>query len=103
GANVDLSRILIGMTDYYSAMDEKSFEVRADFAVNGVAAGQNLASRFRPVSQGVWELRLAQPIRTLKQGTLVVSARGRQGNITRIERSVSAARERVSAAGLRPA
>jgi hypothetical protein len=87
GSNKEVSRILIGMHDYYSGLDEKSFEVRADFAVNGVAAGQDLASRFQPVSQGVWELQLARPIRTLKRGTLVVSVRDRQGNSNRIERT----------------
>src|SRR5262249_37844823 len=81
GTNNELSRILIGMHDYYSGLDEKSLDVRADFVVDGIAAGQNLASRFRPVSQGVWELRLAQPIRTLDRGNLVVSVRDRQGNI----------------------
>jgi hypothetical protein len=45
-----LTRILVGMHDYYSGLDLKSFRVTADFALDGVAAGQDLAGQFRPVS-----------------------------------------------------
>jgi hypothetical protein len=89
GENPELSRILIGMHDYYSGLDLKSFAVTAVFALDGAAAGTNLAPRFRPVSQGVWELRLARPLTALERGRLTVSVRDNQGNLSRIERKVS--------------
>jgi hypothetical protein len=89
GRNDGLARIVVGMHDYYTGLDMKSFEVVADFALDGVPAGQNLASKFRPKSQGVWELPLAQPLTDLKRGTIIVAVRDRQGNTSRIERTFS--------------
>jgi hypothetical protein len=63
--------------------------VTADFAVDGVAAGENLAAKFRPKSDGVWELALKQPPASLGKGRLTVSIRDRQGNTSRIERTFS--------------
>ena len=88
GANPPLERILIGMHDY-AGLDEKSLEVVADFAVNGIPAGTNLASGFKSTSSGVWELAVMPRI-TTPRGNLVVSVKDRQGNATRIERSFSA-------------
>ena len=65
---------------------------RRDFPVDGVAAGQNLASRFRPISRGVWELKLDAPL-TVASGKLTVSVKDRQGNESRIERTFSAGRD----------
>ena len=89
GANAEVSRILIGLHDYYSGLDLKSLAVSADFVVDGAPAGTNLAPRFRPVSPGVWELRLARPLTALERGRLVVSVRDNQGNVSRIERTFS--------------
>src|SRR5262245_6475505 len=89
GANAELSRILIGMHDDYTGLAMSSFEVTSDVAVDGVAAGQNLAAKFREKSQGVWELKLAQPIRALPKGKLTVSVKDRQGNVSRMERTFS--------------
>ncbi len=86
GANGPLTRLLIGMHDYDSGLDVDSFEVRADFTVNGLAAGENLASKFQKKSQGVWELKLSSPLKQLPSGTLKVAIRDRQGNWSRIER-----------------
>jgi hypothetical protein len=87
GSNPPLSRILIGMTDAYTEIDSDSFTVTADFAIDGIAAGEELASRFTQQSAGVFELKLAQPIRSLKQGTLSVSVKDKQGNVSKISRS----------------
>lgn len=65
-----------------------SFSVTADFVIDGVKAGENLASKFKTASQGVWEYRLTQPIETLPRGVLTVSVRDRQGNETRIVRTI---------------
>jgi hypothetical protein len=87
GANSALSRILVGMHDYYSGLDMTSFQVVADFPVNGKAGGENLAGTFKPTSDGVWELALATPLTNLAKGKLTVSVKDRQGNTSRIERT----------------
>jgi hypothetical protein len=89
-ANAKLTRILVGMNDYYTGLDMKTFNVIADFAIDGIKPGDNLGSRFNVKSQGVWEYRLTAPIETLKVGTLNVSVRDRQGNVSRIVRTIRA-------------
>ena len=85
GSNPPLDRILIGMHDY-AGLDEKSFGVIADFAVNGMPAGTNLAPQFKTTASGVWELPVS-PALTLPRGKLRVSVKDKQGNATRIERT----------------
>jgi hypothetical protein len=92
GKNAELNRLLIGMTDYGTGIDAKSFSVVADFAVDGVAAGANLAAKFRPTTQGVWEYRLQTPLTKLERGKLTVSVADGQGNVTRVERTISVGR-----------
>jgi hypothetical protein len=92
GKNAELSRLLIGMHDYGTGIDLKTVSVVADFAVDGTPAGQNLAGKFRPATQGVWEYRLAQPITKLQRGTLTVSVADRQGNVTRVDRTIEVGR-----------
>ena len=87
GNNAELSRILIGMHDYYTGLNLDSFCVVADFAIDGVAAGENLAARFKPKSSGVWEYALTKPITELAKGKLTITVKDRQGNETRIERA----------------
>lgn len=89
GANRSLSRILIGMTDAYKGIDLDSFTVIADFEIDGVAAGTNLTDRFQALPDSRWQMKLKRPVTALKQGTLAVSVRDRQGNVSRIERSFS--------------
>jgi hypothetical protein len=91
GVNSDLTRILIGMHDYDSGLDPESFRVVADFEIDGVAAGENLAARFKAKMPGVWEMTLAKPITKLAKGTVDVSVRDRQGNLSRIERTLTVA------------
>jgi hypothetical protein len=89
GANDALTRILVGMHDYYTGLDLKSFQVVADFAVDGVPANRNLAARFKPTTPGVWELKLSRPITRLPKGKVTVSVRDQEGNLSRIERTFS--------------
>jgi len=89
GVNPPLSRLLVGMADAYTGIDPASFQVTADFALDGVAAGQDLASKFKVKSAGVWELPLATPLKGLPRGKLTVSVKDRQGNVTRLERTFS--------------
>lgn len=87
GANPSLNRILIGMHDYYTGLAPESFTVTADFPIDGVLPNENLAPKFKRLSQGVWELKLARTIKELPHGQLVVSVKDRQGNTSRIERT----------------
>jgi hypothetical protein len=89
GVNPPLTRILVGMHDYYSGLDMSSFRVVADFPLDGMAAGRNLAAKFQAKALGVWELKLARPLRKLPKGKLTVSVKDRQGNRTRIERTIA--------------
>jgi hypothetical protein len=89
GVNPPLSRILVGMHDYNAGLDATSFKVTADFALDGVPAGQNLAAKFQPLSGNRWELKLATPITNLAKGTLTVSIKDRRGNVSRVERTFS--------------
>jgi hypothetical protein len=98
GVNASLDRILIGMHDYYTGLASESFTVTADFPINGIAAGDNLAPKFKSLSQGVWELKLTAPIQRLSHGQLVVSVKDKQGNVTRIDRAFAVGAAKLSAA-----
>jgi hypothetical protein len=89
GINESLTRILVGMWDYYSGLDTYNFWVVADFPVDGAAPGVDLASRFKALAPGVWELKFAEPLAPRPKCKLTVSIRDRQGNVSRIERSFS--------------
>jgi hypothetical protein len=89
GRHEKLSKILLGMCDAYTGLDMDSFAVTADFEVDGIVAGDNLAARFVPSAEGVWQLTLMTPITALEHGTLTVSVKDRQGNVNRIERRFS--------------
>jgi hypothetical protein len=82
------------MHDYYTGLDLPSFQVVADFTLDGKAAGQNLTPGFKERAPGVWEWMLARPLRDLSRGKLTISVRDRQGNITRIERTFAVRRPR---------
>src|SRR5208282_740190 len=77
GSNPPITRILLGMHDY-CGLDQASFQVTADFAVDGVATGQNLAPKFQSISPGVWELKLAAPL-SVASGKLTVAVKNCQG------------------------
>jgi hypothetical protein len=77
------------MYDYGTGVRMDSFRVAADFAVDDIPAGQNLASKFQPKTQGVWELKLTRPVSQLAKGKIVVSVEDYQGNVSRIERTFS--------------
>lgn len=89
GENESLSRLTIGMTDAYSGLDLASFSVTADFAIDGLQPGENLAPRFTQASPGVWQWKLTKPLTGLKDSKLMVSVKDRQGNINRLEREFS--------------
>ncbi len=77
------------MHDYGTGLDMKTFKVTANFDIDGVKAGENLASRFKTTSTGVWEMRPTAPPDAVSHGKMRVEIRDRQGNSTRIERTFS--------------
>jgi hypothetical protein len=89
GSNDSLTRVLVGMHDYNSGLDMDSFQVIADFPVDGVPPGENLAPRFKALTDSRWELRVGKPIDRVAKGKLSVSIKDRQGNVSRIERIFS--------------
>jgi hypothetical protein len=94
GANEPVKRLLVGMHDYDTGLDMSSFNVIADFPVAGVAAGENLAGKFKALPGGRWELTLPEPIKDLRLGKLTVTVKDRQGNASKIERTFSVNREK---------
>ncbi|OZG73419.1 hypothetical protein BTA51_10355 [Hahella sp. CCB-MM4] len=82
-----LTRILVGVADAYTGVNVSSLHITADFEVDGKAPGTELAEGFRQVSDGVYEMTLQNSIYSLSQGTLFVSVRDNQGNVTKMERS----------------
>ena len=89
GENASLTRLVVGACDYYSGLDDKSLSVVADFAIDGIPAGRELASHFAPASDGVWQWKLAAPVPAMSKGVLHVSVKDKAGNVTRIERTFS--------------
>jgi hypothetical protein len=88
GTNAELSRLIIGMYDFGTGLDMTSFRVVADFDLDGAKAGTNLADRFKSDAVGVWEYALAKPVTALDRGTITVTVKDKQGNETRIERTI---------------
>jgi hypothetical protein len=82
-----LCRILIGLHDHYSGLDLESLRVTADFALDGIAAGENLVPRLQALPDGRWEMKLRTPLAQLPHGKLTVSVKDRQGNPTVVERT----------------
>jgi hypothetical protein len=85
----ELTRLLVGAYDYGSGLDASSLSVTADFEVDGAPAGTNLAPRFQPRTDGVYELKLAKPISNLPRGVVTVLVKDRASNETRVERTFS--------------
>lgn len=92
GENDKLEQISIGLHDSYTGIDRASLRVTLDAPLAGVAAGENLAEKFREAAPGVlvWKLPVAESV---KSGTLTVSVRDQQGNETKIVRRFTQAKK----------
>ena len=90
-----LSRIVIGMYDYYTGLDEGSLSVTASVAINGVKPGEDLASLLKKTGDGIWELKIDKPIDNVADAKLTVSVKDKQGNITVIDRRFTVAAKTV--------
>jgi hypothetical protein len=91
GLNQQLSRILIGIDDYYSGLDLESFVVTSNFDLNGIPAGENLSPHFKKINDGVYELPVQELSPRPGDRSISVSIKDRQGNIARIVRTFSVA------------
>ena len=92
GSNEVLTRISIGMHDYYSGLNTGSLRLTADFEIAGIPAGENLANQFQETHSGVWNWELDSPIEDLPAGRLTISVQDRQGNTAQIDRTFSVGR-----------
>jgi len=92
GKNGPLTKLVIGMHDAYTGLDAESLQVTADVPLAGAGPGENLASRFKRTSPGVWEWKLDQPLENLTAAKLDVSVKDKQGNTSRIVRVFSIAK-----------
>ncbi len=90
GNNADpVTQIRIGAFDYYSGLDPRSFSVRASFSVNGKAARTELAGFLVESGDHIWTLPLNAPVPPIDRGSIIVSVKDKQGNVTRLERTFS--------------
>jgi hypothetical protein len=80
-----IERILVGMHDFYTGLDEASFRVAADAPFAGVSAETNFAGQFQRRSPGVWEWRAPPATAQQRPGKLSVTIRDREGNESCIE------------------
>ena len=84
-----LSQLRLGLYDNYSGLDRASLSVKANFVVNGKAAGTELAGDFRDTGNAVWTLGLSTPIASLAAGKLSVQVKDLAGNVSAVERTFS--------------
>ena len=90
GDNVSpLSRIVVGVADADSGVEDGSLSLVADVPLAGRAAGQELADLLVPLGDGRYEITLAQPVAHLDDAHLLAEVADRQGNVTRIDRRFS--------------
>ena len=84
-----LSAIRFGAADADSGVNWATLSVTADFAVNGRAAGAQLADLAQTSGDGIRTLTLSTPLTSRGTSTLLVSVKDVQGNITRVARRFS--------------
>ena len=84
----------VGLEDYGSGLDMKSFKVTANIEVNGKMAGENLAQLFRRGANGIWELPLRRPLPRAGAVRFELSISDRQGNLKHIVRVTGPSPER---------
>ncbi len=84
-----LSQMRVGLYDNYSGLDHQSLSVKANFVVNGKAAGSELAADFRETGNLVWTINMTPAITTLAAGKLTVRVKDLAGNASVVERTFS--------------
>jgi hypothetical protein len=90
GANTGpLNLLRLGAADAHIGVDWSTLSVKATFAVNGRAAGVELADLASNTGDGIRAITLNPAIPTLADGTLRVQVADIQGNISRVARHFS--------------
>ncbi|MGL5001869.1 MAG: hypothetical protein ACRDAM_02905, partial [Casimicrobium sp.] len=89
-APATISRIRFGAFDNYSGLDRTTLSVKADFAIDGLAAGSELIGRFSEVDH-VWTMNLSSSMSRPLNGTITVRVKDVRGNEAVIERKLNAA------------
>jgi len=77
-----LTEIRIGLADAYTGVNAATLSVKADFVVNGRAAGAELADLAAPVAPGVMSIALSPPLPTLSASHVTARIADVQGNVT---------------------
>jgi hypothetical protein len=80
GGRKPVKLIRLGAFDNYSGLDRASFSVRANFVVNGKAAGTELAGDLVEAADHVWIIKLDSPLKYINDGIVTVSVKDKRGN-----------------------
>jgi hypothetical protein len=81
-----LNMIRVGVADAYTGIAPGSLSLKADFAVNGRAAGSELVDLAQAVGEGIYSITLTNPLVNQVGAHLFVEVADQQGNLTRIDR-----------------
>jgi hydrazine synthase alpha subunit-like protein len=84
-----VSTIRFGLADGDSGIDLSTLSVRADFVVNGLAAGSELASLAQPNGDSIWSIALSPVLTDGWNRHVHVEVRDMQGNVARVDRAFS--------------
>ncbi len=75
-----ITEIRVGVADAYTGINSASLSIKAEFPVNGAAAGTELISQGSFVERGVFAIPLRNPITSLPATHLTASVADIQGN-----------------------
>jgi hypothetical protein len=84
-----VTEIRFGLADGDSGIDISTLSVHADFVVNGLAAGSELASLAQASGDSIWSIALTPPLTDGWNRHVHVEVRDVQGNVTRVDRAFS--------------
>ena len=85
--SMPIEELRFAFADNHSGIDLPSLSVTADFAINGRAAGAELADLAVPLGDGRYAIALSTAITQASDRHLRVAIRDQQGNITRVNQA----------------
>jgi hypothetical protein len=80
-----LSEVRVGVSDAYTGINPATLSVKADFPVNGLAAGAELVSLGTYVAPGIFSIPLQSPISSLNSSHVTAAVADLQGNTNVVE------------------
>jgi hypothetical protein len=90
GANAGpLTLLRVAVADAYRGIQPGSLSIKADFVVNGHAAGSELVDLAQVAGEGIYTIQLTNPLVNLTNAHLFVEVADQQGNFTRVNRQFS--------------